>query len=80
MTVSVQTDVEIIRIVDIQNELTPATKTTLRLYGFYRNGDVLVAHSHQHQDLLHSVLELLSESGTPIELDGSAAEILRREA
>ena len=78
MTVSVQTDVEIIRLVDIQDELTPATRTTLRLYGFSRSGDVLVAKSHQHQDLLHSVLELLSESGTPIELDTSAAEILQR--
>ena len=77
MTVSVEADVEIIRIVDIQDELTPATKTTLRLYGFSRSGDVLIAKSLQHQDLLISVLELLSESVTQVELDESAAEILR---
>ena len=78
MTVSVQVDGEFIRIVDTQDELTPATKTTLRLYGFVRNGDAFEAQPQQHQDLMHSALELLNESDIQIELDGTTAEIVRQ--
>ena len=78
MTVSVHADSEFIRIIDTHGELTPATKTSLRLYGFARSGTVLAAKPQQHQDLLHSVLELLNDSETQIELDATATELLRQ--
>ena len=78
MTVLIETDTKVIRIVDNRDELTPTTKTTLRLYGFYRDGNVLVSKVQRVPDLLHSVLELVNEDGVEIELDRRAAEFLQQ--
>ena len=77
MTVSIYARNNIIRIIDLHEELPPATKSALRLYGFSRRGDELLAQLDEYQELLLSVLDLLHETGTRIELAGDAKDIIR---
>ena len=77
MTVSVYAHNNIIRVTDLHDELPPATKSALRLYGFSRKGDELLAQLDEHQELLPSVLDLLQGTGSSIKLVGDAKDIIR---
>ncbi len=67
-----------ILIIDRKRELTPATKTTLRLQGFLRSDNGLTAKHSDQEDLVILTLDLLKDSGTQIELDSNTEEIIRR--
>lgn len=76
MAVRIETTADCIRVIDSNNELTPATKTTLRLYGFSRNDNGLASSQYQ-DDLVFVVLDLLRESENQIELDSYTETILK---
>ena len=76
MAVRLETTPDCIRIIDSSKELTPATKTTLRLYGFSRSDNGL-ATSHYQDDLVIVTIDLLRDSGSQIELDSNTETILR---
>ena len=78
MTVRLEANPDSIRIVDQRGELTPATKSTLRLRGFSRRDNGLAAEHSEQEDLVRLALELLRDAGVQIELDAAAAEIIRR--
>ena len=78
MTVRVETGLDCIRIVDKQGELTPATKSTLRLRGFTRSDNGLAAEQREQEDLVIFLLDLFQDAGVQFELDEAAAGIIRR--
>ena len=63
MTVSVEIDLNVIRIIDPKGELSPATKTSLRLQGFSRSTNGLAAKHKDLEDLVPLSLELLRKAG-----------------
>ena len=78
MTVRLETTPDSIRIIDQKGELNPATKSTLRLRGFSRRDNGLGAKHSEQDDLVVSVLDLLRDSGTQIELDAATEEVIKR--
>ena len=78
MTVSVEIDLNVIRIIDPKGELSSATKTSLRLQGFSRSTNGLAAKHKDWEDLVPLSLELLRKAGVEIELDAAIASIIKR--
>ena len=76
MAVRLETTLGGIRIIDKYKELTPATKTNLIFNGFSRIDDGLAANSNR-EDLVLETIEILKDSGTPIELGPDTDKILR---
>ncbi len=62
MTVFVRSDADAVHITDPQRKLSPATKSTLRLYGFRQGGEGLSAESHGRRELVLKVVTLLTET------------------
>ena len=77
MAIKLETSSDGIQIIDPERELTPAIKSTLRLLGFARSGDRLVAQHSDQEDLIILTIDLLIDDGTQIELDSNTEEIIR---
>lgn len=81
MSVRLEASQNCIRIVDQQGELTPATRSTLRLRGFSQSNNGLEAEQSEQEDLVMFLLNLFRDAGVQFELDEAAAELIRcREA
>ena len=77
MSIKLETSSDSFQIIDSDRELTPATKSTLRLLGFTRSNNRLVAQINDQEDLIISTIDLLIEDGVQIELDSNTEEIIR---
>ena len=77
MTVRLEIGSGGIRIVDQKGELSSAIKSSLRLWGFLRRGDVLAAEHGEQEDLVTLVLDLLRDAGVQVELDEASSEIVK---
>lgn len=77
MAIKLETSPDGIQIIDPKRELTPATKSTLRLLGFSRSGNRLVARHGDQEDLVILTIDLLIDYGIQIELDSNTEEIIR---
>ena len=77
MTVRLETIPDGVRIIDRQSELRSATKSSLRLRGFCRRDDGLVAEDGELEDLVTQTVDLLRNVGVEIELDAASVEIIR---
>ena len=78
MAVLFEAESGVTRILDPHSELTPPTKTTLRLKGFVRTTNGFAVDHDRAGDQLAFALSLLRDIGTDVELKKSAAEIIRR--
>ena len=78
MTVFVRSDADTVRIADPQNELNPATKSTLRLLGFRQIGEMLVGEAHERREMVLDVVTLLSDSNVVLKIDQRTMEVVRR--
>ncbi len=78
MTVFIRSDADAVHITDPQRELSPATKSTLRLYGFRQGGEELSAESHGRQEFVLGVVKLLTDSDVALVLDHHTIEAVRR--
>lgn len=77
MTVVVQTGTTTVSIIDVQGELSPATKSTLRLYGFRQTGEGLVAETQERSELVLKVVALLTNSKIALELDENTTQFIQ---
>ena len=78
MTVFVRSDADAVRIIDPEGELRPATKSTLRLYGFRQSGEGLIAEAQGRHQLVLEIVALLTESNIALEVDGYTKETILR--
>ncbi len=78
MTVTIQSNSVAVEIRDPQNDLRPATKSTLRLYGFRQYGERLVAETHERHELVLDVVALLTRSDVALEYDDNTTAVIRR--
>ena len=77
MAIKLETSLDGFQIIDSNGELTPATKSTLRLLGFTRSSNRLVAQLGDQEDLIISTIDLLVGDGVQIELDPNTEEVIR---
>ena len=77
MAIKLETSLDGFQIIDSNGELTPATKSTLRLLGFTRSSNRLVAQLGDQEDLIISTIDLLVGDGVQIELDLNTEEVIR---
>lgn len=78
MTVFVRSGSNLVGIRDPHAELTPATRTTLRLYGFRQREEELLAETRRGRELVLDVVNLLTRSKVVLELDQNTAESINR--
>ena len=77
MAIKLETSSDDFQIIDPNRELTSATKSTLRLLGFTRSSNRLVAQLNDQEDLIISTIDLLIGDGVQIELDPNTEEVIR---
>lgn len=78
MTVFLRSSAEAVYIADPHKELPPATKSTLRLFGFRQCGEELTAEAHERREMVLEVVTLLNSSNVLVEIDQHTREVIRR--
>ena len=77
MAIKLETSSGGFQIIDPNRELTPATKSTLRLLGFTRSSNKLVAQLNDQEDLIISTIDILIGDGVQIDFDPNTEEVIR---